>query len=138
MYNILGTHRQLISPDTSDICPIRLFTKHAQIHYASYNHHDPSSKFDPIPLPTARKRNPEELASSQGRTDFRSTMGSLRWPSPQSRPDISFKANLKVLELARANALGKEIRANVQVAFIFCNLGRDSEVVVFHDAALFL
>ena len=107
---------------------------------------DPSRGLgDHIPLSPDRKREPDSAANAQERTDFRSTIGSLQWLSTQSRPDISFEVNqlqkripdLKVFDLLRANALVREVKGSDSVELVFEDLGRDCEVVVFHDAALF-
>ena len=102
-------------------------------------------KLDSIPLSSDRKRQSDSAATGQERTDFRSTIGSLQWLSTQSRPDISFEVNqlqkripdLKVFDLQRANALVHEVKASDAVELVFENLGKECEVVVFHDAALF-
>ena len=77
-------------------------------------------KLDSIPLSLARRREKDEFASSQERTDFRSTIGSLQWLSTQTRPDISFEVNqlqkrvpdLRVHDLMGANTLVREVKGS--------------------------
>ena len=42
-----------------------------------------------------------------------------------------------MFDLQRANALVREVKNSDSVELVFEDLGRDCEVVVFHDAALF-
>lgn len=80
-------------------------------------------------------------------SDFRSTMGSLQWLSTQTRPDISFEVNQLLKRIPRltvgvvgdllgANRLVKEVKNNPS-EITLRSLGREWELVVFHDAALY-
>lgn len=101
-------------------------------------------RLEEIPLTSGRKKEKDHDALPGEITDFRSTMGSLQWLSTQSRADISFEVNqllkrtpnLKVEDLLRANRLVREVKNN-PFEITLKSLGRNWDLVVYHDASLF-
>ena len=101
-------------------------------------------RLEPIQIDRQRAKSPDLHATDEERTDFRSVVGSLQWIATQSRPDLCFETNqlqkritdLRVRDLVRANAVVRDARNNRR-EIEFHNLGKDVEIVAFHDASLF-
>ena len=101
-------------------------------------------RLEPIQIDRQRAKSPDLHATDEERTDFRSVVCSLQWIATQSRPDLSFETNqlqkritdLRVRDLVRANAVVRDARNN-RHEIEFHNLGKDVEIVAFHDASLF-
>lgn len=101
-------------------------------------------RLENIPLDKQRAKQLDERANPEELSNYRSAVGSLQWLAGQSRPDISFEVNqlqkrtrdLRIFDIHRANRCIKEVRNN-RHQMKFRNLGEQTEVVVFHDAALF-
>ena len=101
-------------------------------------------RLETIKIDRERLKNPEERVNEDEKTDYRSVVGSLQWLAGQSRPDIAFEVNqlqkrikdLRVGDLIRANKCVREVM-NHRYELEFHDLGKDVEVVAFHDASLF-
>ncbi|CAE7266153.1 RE1 [Symbiodinium natans] len=101
-------------------------------------------RLEKVPLDPGRKECLHESVTVEEKTNFRSTVGSLQWLCNQTRPDISFEVNqlqkrvnsLKVEDVLRVNKLVDEVKKH-RHCLQFRNLGKDVEVTVYHDAALF-
>ena len=101
-------------------------------------------RLQPMQIDPQRKKNKQERATEEEKTDYRSTVGSLQWLSSQSRPDISFEVNqlqkrisdLRIQDMLRANKLVKEVMDS-RLPLVFRNLGPDAEIITYHDAALY-
>ena len=101
-------------------------------------------RLEMIHIPKERAAKIEERVLEHEKTDYRSLVGSLQWLASQSRPDIAFEVNqlqkrisdLRVGDLIRANKCAKEV-LNDRYELEFHDLGKDVEIVAFHDASLF-
>lgn len=97
-----------------------------------------------IQVSKQRAQSVDDRVNDEERTDYRSVVGSLQWLASQTRPDISFEVNqlqkrirdLRVGDVLRANKCVKEVLSD-RYELEFRNLGRDVEIVAFHDASLF-
>lgn len=97
-----------------------------------------------IDIDKTRAKEVDATVTEQEKSDFRSTLGCLQWLSTQTRVDICFDTNqlqkrindLRVKDLLMANQLVREAK-RASVDLVFRNLGRDTAVVVFHDAGLY-
>lgn len=97
-----------------------------------------------IQVSKERAQSVDDRVNDEERTDYRSVVGSLQWLASQTRPDIAFEVNqlqkrirdLRVGDLLRANKCVKEVLSD-RYELEFRDLGRDAEIVAFHDASLF-
>ena len=80
-----------------------------------------------IPITAERKKNPEDTASEEELSHFRSTNGQLQWLAHRSRPDIAFEQNrlaqctsdLRVKDLIDANKLAEYVKENIEHGLVF-------------------
>ena len=101
-------------------------------------------RLESIPISKERKAHPEDKATPEEISDFRSVLGALQWLATQSRPDVAFSVNqlqkrvncLEVKDLEVANQIVRIVKKN-EVSLVFRNLGKNVAVVSFHDAGLY-
>ena len=101
-------------------------------------------RLQPMAIDANRSKDHDMRANQTELTDYRSVVGSLQWLAVQSRPDLAFECNqlqkrvsdLRVRDLHRAN---KAVRDALKHRFeiLFRPLGKDAELVTFHDAGLY-
>ena len=101
-------------------------------------------RLQPMVIDANRSKDYDMRANQNELTDYRSVVGSLQWLAVQSRPDLAFECNqlqkwvsdFRVRDLHRANKAVKDALKH-RFEILFRPLGKDAELVTFHDAGLY-